>query len=122
LLEVLVAFVILALAMTTVMQVFSTGLEGTRRAEAANLAALMAESRLAAVGVEIPVRGGRHGGAEGNGFAWEVEIEPYSEGEGIGETQPPLDAMQVRVELRWPGVRGATETLVLHTLRLVPGS
>ena len=124
LLEVLVAFVILAVAMTTVMQVFSTGLEGTRRAEAANLAAVMAESKLATVGVEIPVRAGRQNGVEANGIAWAVEIEPYreGEGEGIGETQPPMNALQVRIEVNWPGVRGATESFVLHTMRLAPGS
>ena len=120
LLEVLVAFVILAVALTTVMQVFSTGLEGTRRVEAANTAAVMAESKLAMVGVEIPVRPGRSGGVEGEKFTWDLEIAPYSEAEGIGETQPPLDILQVRVEVRWPGARGATETYTLHTLRLAP--
>ncbi len=122
LLEVLVAFVILAVAITSVMQVFSTGLEGTRRAEAANLAALMAESKLAAVGVEIPLRAGRHGGTEANGFAWQIEIEPYREGGGVGETEPALDALQVRIQVRWPGPRGATESLMLHSLRLAPAS
>ena len=122
LLEVLVAFVILAVAITSVMQIFSTGLEGTRRAEAANLAALMAESKLAAVGVEIPLRAGKHDGAEADGFAWQIEIEPYREGGGVGETEPALDALQVRVQVRWPGPRGATERLMLHSLRLVPAS
>jgi general secretion pathway protein I len=122
LLEVLVAFVILAVALTTVMQVFSTGLQGTRRAEAANIAAVIAESKLAMVGVEVPVRAGRLNGVEGNGFTWELEIAPYREAEGIGETQPPMDTLRVRVEVRWPGARGAAESFTLHTMRLAPAS
>lgn len=121
LLEVLVAFVILAVAMTTVMRVFSTGLEGTRRAERANLAAALAEAKMAAVGVLIPVRAGRLDGIEDNGYSWEVNIEPHREA-GIGVTQPATEAMHVRVEVRWPGARGATESLELHSLRLVPPS
>jgi general secretion pathway protein I len=121
LLEVLVAFVILAVAMTTVMQVFSTGLEGTRRAERANIAAALAEAKMAAVGVVIPARTGRHDGTEDNGYSWQVNIEPHREA-GMGVTQPATEALHVRVEVRWPGARGATESLVLHSLRLAPAS
>ena len=73
LLEVLVAFAIMAVAMVGIMQSFSGGLDATRRTAAASEALATARSLLDRVGPELPVTpGSLSGGAAGTN--WTLQI------------------------------------------------
>jgi general secretion pathway protein I len=115
LLEVLVAFTILALTLGVLMQVFSGSINGTRNSEEYQEAAALAESVLALVGADIPLEPGSQGG-ELNGFVWRTEI---SESPAAELVAPPEDLIPnlVRVRVEWAS-GGRTRDLELVTLRL----
>jgi general secretion pathway protein I len=79
LLEVLVAFTILALMLTVLLRIFADGFRGMSAAEAHAAAALHAQAALAGVGAEIPLAAGEWSGEYDDGFLWQVSIEPYLE-------------------------------------------
>ncbi len=79
LLEILVAFVLLALAMTVLMQIFSTSLNGAAVADRYAKASMLAESRLAAAGVEAALKEGSTSGSFDDTFSWQVDVKPYVE-------------------------------------------
>jgi general secretion pathway protein I len=74
LLEVLVAFAIMAVAMVAVMQAFGGGLDATRRTEAASGALATARSLMDRVGTELPVTPGTLTGGSVPGPRWTVQI------------------------------------------------
>jgi general secretion pathway protein I len=79
LLEILVAFIVLALAMTILMQIFSTSLVGASITDKYARATMLAESKLAAVGVEEVLKEGASNGTVDEIYNWAIEIKPYSE-------------------------------------------
>ena len=87
LIEILVAFVIVALALGALLQVFATGLRSSSTAENYTMAALLAESKLAAMGIEEPLEESHRSGEFDNGFAWTTIVRPY--GGGGGPTLAP---------------------------------
>lgn len=90
LLEVLVAFAILAVALTAVLQAFGGGLESVRRADAAALSLAKARSLLERVGAELAIAPGvLNGGEEGAG--WSISIS---------RRKSPLDQMK-GLEMRY---------------------
>ena len=119
LLEVLVAFVIMAVALGAIMQIFSTGLAGTRAAEAYAQATQIAESRLAVIGVETPLAQGEKRGDADGGFQWHSVVRAYApEDEG----EDPIGALLVKpyeITLTVVWREGRTERAVaLKTIRL----
>ena len=65
LIEVLVAFVVLSLTMAVTMQIFSGGIRNARLADSYSRAVFLAESKLAAVGIEQPLTLGESNGQVG---------------------------------------------------------
>lgn len=131
LLEVLVAFAFFALAGTALHGVFSGALRNASAAEEHTRAALIAESRLAALGHEkILSVGTESGEAEGDKFRWVMEVRPYQAAPTIPATPaestsaPALlvgaKLVEVEVVVTWPGPRNIDQRLVLTTLRLAP--
>lgn len=99
LLEILVAFVIAAAAIGVTMRVFSGGLETLRVADEYSRAVFLAQSRLAEVGTEIPVRAGELTGESGRQFQWRVSMRPSEWG---GVPRPGGQGLyEVLVEVRW---------------------
>jgi hypothetical protein len=83
-----------------------------RAAEASRGAAMVAQSRLALVGSEIPLRPGDATGVDGR-YNWRVRIEPAdAAASGTGRL------MTVTASVAESGGRGRVE---LATLRLAPG-
>jgi prepilin-type N-terminal cleavage/methylation domain-containing protein len=78
LLEILLAITILALAMATIMQVFSSGVKGADLANRYARAAMMAESKLASVGVEEILAEGDTSGQFEDDFQWAQSVRLYS--------------------------------------------
>lgn len=115
LLEVLVAFAILAVAATVLMNVFS---QGTRQAALAadyGRAAELAESKLAALGIETPLEPGEQRGRFAEGFAWTTSVEPYEEPDAAFDPDAPLRPWLVSVTVFFDHARRA---VTLATLRL----
>src|ERR1700712_52884 len=76
LLEVLVAFVIAALALGVLFQGAMEGLGAVHLADRTTEALSRARSHLAAVGHGIPLRTQTQQGEDGSGFSWSLAIRP----------------------------------------------
>ena len=122
LVEVLVAFVILTSMMVLLLRLFSSGSELADESKKRILAALAAESRLAAVGTEIPLAVGKTSGPLEAGLSWLVEIRPYREASPavedftLVEEEEPAFAFEVFVTVHWNG-RNGRESITLASLR-----
>src|SRR5258708_40027304 len=78
LLEVLVAFVILALVGTALFRTFGLSLNNAGLADEYSRAAVYAESRLAAAGLDFPLRQTSDQGTSDDGkYAWSTKVENY---------------------------------------------
>lgn len=119
LIEVLVAFVVLSLTMAVIMQIFSGGMRNARMAASYSRAVFLAESRLAAVGVERPLAAGEESGQAGRELRWQVIVTPF---EVDGATDQPMMSMrlyQVRARVGW-SEDGGERQVELVSLRLGP--
>jgi general secretion pathway protein I len=120
LLEVVVAFAILALSLGLLMQLFSRALSTTALSGDYSRAATLAQSRLDAVGVDIPLEPGSYSGEPEDGLSWQVLIEPYELGDLTWE--PTLDSFLVTVVISWGEASNRHRRIGLSTLRLAsPG-
>lgn len=124
LLEVLVAFVILALVATALFRLFSGALGNMGAAEDYSRAALLAESVLAETAAAQPLReGATTGTADGGRYAWTAKVMPYTapgtnpDLEHASEPMP-IRLYRVEVDLRFPGAAGGERTLALATTRI----
>jgi len=116
LLEVLVAFSILALSLGVLLEIFSTALRGVGLSEHYSRAVLLAESRLADVGADIPLESGASDSGEEDGYRWQVRVTPYSAEDletGPGYREPLLVSVLVSWEDLDRERRVSAETLRL---------
>ena len=111
LLEILVALVIFALAFGVLAQIIQTGLRQSTGARSITAATLLAQSELARVGAEVPLRAGPAEGETESGMRWHTEIEQIEQ----PNEQQSLATYQVQVTVTW-GPNPA-EQLTLTTLR-----
>lgn len=116
LIEVLVAFTIMALVLGVMLQTFATGLRNLGAAQSYTDAALRARSKLAEISQIVPLEAGEHSGELDGGFEWRALVEPYEPAvpEGV-PGKPRLAGQRVEVTVSWAGGRAVT----LVTLRLV---
>ena len=106
LIEVIVAFAVLALALTLLLGSLTGAARQIRQSADAGRAALHAQSLLAQTGVGEPLRPGRKQGEfESGRYKWTLEVAPYND-----PTQPPGTAVDPNVaqllQLRLPGEWG----------------
>ncbi|WP_456407152.1 type IV pilus modification PilV family protein [Thiolapillus sp.] len=113
LLEVLVAFAILAMSLGILYQAFGGSLRNLSVAGDYTSAMIIAESKLAEVADQVPLRQGSEQG-EADGFHWRVDVQPYEELEDPPRSFKPYT---VHVEVNW-GQGGQQRRYVLDTLRL----
>lgn len=102
LIEVLVAFMILALALTVLMRIFSGGLRNVSVSSDYATATLIAESRLAAAGIDLPLVPGETSGTEGERFEWTVSVQDYEPWPGYRSAVKGVAAYRVTVTVEWP--------------------
>jgi general secretion pathway protein I len=119
LIEVLVAFVVLSLTMAVIMQIFSGGLYNARLTHDYSRALFLAESKLAAVGVEHPLVTGEDGGQVDSDLQWRVVVTPYADGGEAEQLAMPVRLYEVRVRVGW-SEGGQERRVELATLRLGP--
>ena len=105
LLEVLVAFAILAVALGAILQAFSQGLRVMTVAERHVAATLLAKTKLAEVGTAIPLEDGEFWGVFESDletpYEWRIVIEPFEGEEGAEAEFAGLRIFQVAVEVGW---------------------
>ena len=118
LIEVLVAFMILALALTVLMRIFSGGLRNVSVSSDYAVATLIAESRLAATGIDVPLQPGERSGTEGERFEWTVSVQDYDPWPGYRSAAKGVDAFRVTVTVEWPN-GDSTRSVGLSTVRLL---
>ncbi len=111
LLEVLVAFSVLAIALAIIFQLVGTSLRNAAASDEYGQAVVVAESVLARVGREWAVDGGGMGGDDA-GYRWQLEVAPFGDNSGL------LPLYEVVVVVSWDNGSGGTRSLTLHSLRL----
>ena len=111
--EIIAALLILSLSLGGIFGVLSDGLRRTGQAEATAEASALAQSLLARVGSELPIRPGAATGDIGNGYRWRVDIVPYDE--TANARAWPVAAYTVSAEVA--GTNGKPQVR-LSTLRL----
>jgi general secretion pathway protein I len=124
LLEVLVAFVILALVATALFRLFGGALNNASAAEEWSRALLVAESRLAVAANEKALREGSDQGSESDGrIRWQTTVAPYAAPNTPDELERASDALPTRlyrisVEVRFPSDSGRDRSLSLSTVKI----
>ena len=126
-LEVLVAFVIAALALGVLFQGAIEGLASVHLADRTTEALTRARSHLAAVGHGIPLRTQTQEGKDGSGFSWSLAIRPLSSAplsQAGGDPQHPAHEtlFEVQVTESWDAPQGRRgTTLVTRRVAITPG-
>ncbi len=119
LLEILVAFSILALSLGIVLNIFSGGLRRTIIAEEYQQAVVIAQAKLAESGVVTALQEGISSGQVQDKYFWRVQVQMYLMNAEAEEGQSAaVLPYQVTVTVEWPA--GKTNRQVqLTTLKLV---
>ena len=124
LIEVMVAFAILALALTLLLGTLSGATKQIRWADDAGRAALHAESLLSETGVGQVLEAGRTEGSFENGrYRWTMDIQPWVDPSLVDVPPQPEDPgaphlMSLDLQVQW-GSGAPKERLHLQSLRLV---
>ncbi len=125
LLEILVAFSILALTLGVLMQIFSGSLRNAEMAHDQAQAVALAQSLLAAAGIETPLTAGETSGQAGNKFRWLLQAQLFHEEPQTAVVAPAtgasprLELWEVKVEIHWGGDSATTRrSFSLSSLRL----
>jgi general secretion pathway protein I len=117
LIEVLVAFAILAVAMVVALQGFTGGIEATRRTEAADTALAAARSLMDRVGPELPLAPGLMKGKASDGALWSIRIAHRGSAlDALEKAERTLALYDVTVDVAAPG----TTSVSLATVKLGP--
>jgi general secretion pathway protein I len=117
LVEVLVAMMILALALTVLLRIFSGGLRNIAVSADYSHAALLAEAQLAVAGSSEALVPGETYGNDDDKFHWTRTVEAYVPTEFAEKENLPVAAFQVTVVVEWPN-SGRTRRLRLSTIKL----
>ncbi|MGR9106180.1 MAG: type IV pilus modification PilV family protein [Gammaproteobacteria bacterium] len=116
LLEILVAFSVMAITLGILLQVFSKGINLAATGERYSRALLLAESMMATVGTTHPIQPGEDGGQVEEFYDWSILIEPYVDDDPPPEIGGPQFALyRVEVSVRWEN-----RIVILETLRFGP--
>lgn len=123
LLEVLVAFMVLAVSLSILLRIYSASFNALRSAEHHQTALLLAESRLAETlaGLRADSRGSdSDSGSLQPPYRWSSEIDDYEFANQQGGIDYRVTPRLVRVSVSWG--RSPAERVTLSTLRLVEES
>ncbi len=77
LLEFLIAFAILTLFLTSGLMAVAVAIQSDRQASFLTITSMLAKSKLAAAGIDFPLRPGSTSGRFENGYAWEARVRNY---------------------------------------------
>ena len=117
LLEILIAFSILALSLGILLKIFSSGVNTAGVAEEYNAAVQIAESLMAQTGVESPLQAGETTGLENEKYQWRVSVSPFQfTAENLDVTDIAAVLFKIKVTVSWGDDNG--RQLELITLKL----
>ena len=129
LLEVVVAFVVLALTLVTVFQVFSAGLSRAADLEEYSQALSLAQAKVAGVGVEETIKEGEMAGeSKDRRYRWSVKVARHQEaapatGQAAPATpQATFGLYRIDVRVGWRAADGRDRDVSLSTLQLGPAN
>jgi general secretion pathway protein I len=118
LLEILVAFSILAVSLSILLNIFASGVNSAGVAEDYTAAVQIAESLMAKTGVETPLLVGQVSGTTHDKYSWRVTVQNYNlNSEPMDTTALPASLFKVRVEVNW-GEDAQSRQVKLVTLKL----
>lgn len=116
LLEILVAFSILAISLGILLQIFSSGIQLASTGEHYSRALLLAESTLATIGKTQETEVGENSGRVNDFYDWTVNIQLYEEEDlDFERGRLQFSVYHVQVLVRWEN-----RAVVLETLRFGP--
>ena len=123
LLEVLVAFVVLAVALGVLYRTFSTGITSVDAISGYSEAIALAEAKLGAIGLEKPLEPGEDSGkTDDNRYSWRLVVEPWvppgSEAEKPGGFISPNQLLRATVTVIWDERGTQNRSVQLSTVRL----
>lgn len=127
LLEILVAFAIMAVALTIVLRIFGSGVNAALISEEYTLAVQIGEGLMARTGVEIPLQAGPLYGKEGDKYEWTIDVNPVAVPTAAPQSRFPsqqdmpamnLQLMAVKVVVSWGDDADKQRFLELHSLKL----
>ena len=130
LIEILVAFAVLSLALGVLLRIFGGGGHVAKLAEDYYRALITAESLLSQLGMETPVTPGNLSGVTPDGYRWSIQSTPYPmdprltggmEGAPTQSTNLGFIPLWVELEVEW-GPEEDPRAFTLNTLRLAPES
>lgn len=122
-LEVLVAFVLAAMLLAVILSGFGTGISSLSRAEKMAQAALVAQSRLAELGIVEPLLEGEYSGMTEDSqvpFRWRVVVRPFEWGYAAELRERGMEMYMVEIDVFWPAAVGE-HRYQLGTLRAGAG-
>ena len=117
LVEVLVAFVILAMALTVLLRIFSSGLRNVDAAADYARAVVIANTQMAAPGSIESLESGESEGEIERRFHWVRNISQLDPETLLAGDQARLPAYRISVEVEW-NARGGTRRVAFDTIRL----
>jgi len=122
LIEVVAAFVLLAVVLGMAFEVFSAGLARAGQLEDRSRALAIAQSQLALTGVEQVLKEGEaRGQSEDGRFQWVTRVAKSTEGVDANKAFPnPYALYRVDVLVAWQGADGRAQSLPLSTLGIAP--
>lgn len=120
LIEVVVAFVLLGLVLSTAFELFSQGMTRAAALEERSLALEVARSHLAEAGMEDPLKPGiDQGDSQDPRFRWTTTVTPYDvSSDPAHPVQTAYALYKVDVKVDWHGGDGKDHSLSLESLRL----
>ena len=117
LIEVLVAFMIMAMALTVLLRIFSGGVRNIDVSSDYARAVLIAESQLAATGIGETIYAGETHGIEEERFEWTRSVTPYLPSPDYSTTAKDVRAWYVTVTVEWPANNGS-RSIDISTVRI----
>lgn len=119
LLEILIAFSILALSLGILLKIFSAGVNTAGVAEEYNEAGQIAESLMAQTGVEKPLQPNEATGLEKEKYHWRVSVSPFQfTAENLDVTTIAAVLFKVKVTVTWGEDNADGRQVELITLKL----
>jgi general secretion pathway protein I len=119
LLEILIAFSILALSLGILLKIFSGGVNTAMVAEDYTFAVQIAESLIAKTGSEIPLKDHQSSGDENEKYHWSLTVSPFfMRGEGIDPKNATAQLYKISVMINWGDGESDNRQVQLTTLKL----
>lgn len=120
LLEILIAFSILALSLGILLKIFSAVVNTAIIAENYTTAVQISESLMAKTGIETPLQIGQTTGIENNIYHWQIEISPFTFNDDQIDTKIlPAELFKVKISVHWGDDMLSDRQLELTTLKLL---